>query len=48
MSNTPIPVLITGRTQAIGRLVISYLAPEYEGGLTLSPFLQVAISSADM
>lgn len=31
MSETPIPVLLTGRTETIGRMVVANLKPEYEG-----------------
>ncbi|KAL1869344.1 hypothetical protein Daus18300_005556 [Diaporthe australafricana] len=30
MSETPVPVLVTGRTEAIGRMVVANLKPEYE------------------
>ncbi|KAI3394956.1 hypothetical protein diail_2063 [Diaporthe ilicicola] len=30
MSETPIPILVTGRTEAIGRMVIANMKPEYE------------------
>lgn len=31
MSETPIPILTTGRTDAIGHQVIALMKPEYEG-----------------
>ena len=31
MSETPIPILMTGRTAVIGRAVTDLLLPEYEG-----------------
>jgi hypothetical protein len=31
MSHTPIPILLTGRTAAIGQTVIDLMSPEYEG-----------------
>lgn len=31
MSGAPIPILATGRTEAIGRQVVAQLQPEYEG-----------------
>lgn len=35
MSETPIPILTTGRTEAIGRQVTSLMKPEYEGEWSL-------------
>lgn len=32
MSETPVPILATGRTDAIGRQVVALMKPEYEGG----------------
>lgn len=37
MSETPIPILATGRTDAIGRQVVALMKPEYEG--MCSPFV---------
>lgn len=31
MSQAPIPILATGRTEAVARQVVALLQPEYEG-----------------
>lgn len=50
MSEAPIPVLATGRTDAIGRMVIALLKPEYEGEcfyLVVPLILSLQVDCAD-
>lgn len=42
MSEAPIPILTTGRTDAIGRQVVALMKPEYEG--ECSPFVLSILS----